>query len=77
MGKKSWKETFRTTGIKFWSEILSPGEKFGNFTLWSHLKMTDPRFWSQAGQNNRIEIFGCGAAKMGKNPEGKLSGLQA
>ncbi len=30
--KKSWRETFGTTGVKFLSEILSPGEKFGNLT---------------------------------------------
>ncbi len=32
MRKKSWRETFGTAGVKFQSEILSPGEKFGNLT---------------------------------------------
>ncbi len=32
MSKKSWRETFGFTGLKFWCKILSPGEKFGNLT---------------------------------------------
>ncbi len=32
MSKNSWREAFATTGVKFRSEILFPGEKFGNLT---------------------------------------------
>ncbi len=41
-GKKSWRETFGTIGVKVRS--LSKSE-FRKFDLWSHLKMTEPRFW--------------------------------
>ncbi len=32
MGEVSWRDTFKTTGVTFWSKILSLGQKFGNLT---------------------------------------------
>ncbi len=32
MGEISRRDTFKTTGVMFWIEILSPGQKFGNLT---------------------------------------------
>ncbi len=50
MGKKSWRDTFGTTGVKFGSEILSPAEKLGNFTHlvapWSKRPIRNFRGWA-------------------------------
>ncbi len=48
MGKKSWRETFETIGVR--SEIF-PGQNFENLT---HLKNTEPRLWSHAGQKHQL-----------------------
>ncbi len=51
-GKKSWRESWRITGAKFRSEILSRSENFQILLIWSHPD------WKY-----RIEIFGRRAAK--------------
>ncbi len=33
IGKKSWRETIGTTGVKFLREILSPGQNLGSVLL--------------------------------------------
>ncbi len=32
MSEASGRDTFETTGVMFWTKILSPGQKFGNLT---------------------------------------------
>ncbi len=51
MGKKSWRETFGTIGVKVRSLSRS---KFWKFDPWSHLKRTEPTFWSHAGQKRHL-----------------------
>ncbi len=53
--KKFWGETLRTTGVKFRSEVLSPGQNSRIWPMWSHHCL-----------NIRIEIFCSGAAKTEK-----------
>ncbi len=64
MSKNSWRETFASTGVKFPSEILSPGENFGNST---HLVALD--------QKDRIVIFIGRVAKMSKKSWRKTFGF--
>ncbi len=68
IGKKSWRETFGTIGVKIRSLSRL---KFRKFDLWSHLKRPEPRFRSHAGQKDRFVIFGCGAPKTGKKSWGE------
>ncbi len=63
MGKKSWRETFGTIIVKFRSFSRS---KLREFDPWSHIKRTEPKFWSHTSQKNRFLIFGHGAPKMVK-----------
>ncbi len=65
MSKKSWRETFGFTGVKFRCEILSPGEKFGNLT---NLVASHERSHVLVARRskNRIIIFGRWAPKTGK-----------
>ncbi len=71
MGKKSWRETFSTIGVKVCSISWS---KFWKFDPLLHLERTKHKFWLQAGQKDRIVIFGHGAAKMGKKSWRKTFG---
>ncbi len=70
MGKKSWRETFGTTGVKVWPKSLQdkilkiwpsiePNLGFGRTSV----KSTT---WSHAGQKDGFVIFGHRAPKMGK-----------
>ncbi len=60
-GKKSWRETWRTTGAKFRSKILSPGENF------THLVAPQ--------SSTESEFLGVGRPKRLKSPGEKLDAL--
>ncbi len=36
-GKKTWRETFGTTGEKFWRKILPPSQNFRTLPIWSEV----------------------------------------
>ncbi len=55
MGKKSWRETFGTIGVKIRS-ISRP--KFWKFDPWSNLRRTKPRFWSTLDKST-ISMVSC------------------
>ncbi len=66
MGEISRRDTFESTGVMFQSEILSPGQKFGNLTHFIAPQNAIPGSGPTMVKKTESTFFGRGAGKIGE-----------